>query len=157
MQGVGIEWNGVGGQWREDHMPPSLSFFPLFVLLLVQLFPICVSNSDSTIYKGKKTNMDLKTLRSSSIKQHICFCPKETDASSPSTERNTNRLSLTHHTLCTSLNLTWALSAQLRAVTTALLLRSSVHCLLQGQRATWLLSPCTHCSTLRTSSPPSFT
>lgn len=45
-------------------------------------------------------------LHSSSIKQQVCFCPKQTEASSLSTKRNMNRWFNRHSTAGTALNLT---------------------------------------------------
>lgn len=39
-------------------------------------------------------------LHSSSTKQHFCFCPKETEAYTQSTKRNTNHLFTTHRRAC---------------------------------------------------------
>lgn len=68
----------------------SLAISVLWTLALIfkntYFFPICVSNSDRTIYERKTKNKDLKMFHSSSIRQQVCFCPKETEASSLSTK-----------------------------------------------------------------------
>lgn len=76
-----------------------------------------------------------------SMKQQVCFCPKEMEASSLSRKRNVTRWFNTHNTIYTFLNLTQIPSGWLRAACTGLCYVAQCSDSLRMQRATRLVSP----------------